>query len=212
MIEPVNGKGANRAKVTCDGCGRSETMSCDYLRRSDGVGPNVGQLHKRLVAQNWDVRKTILRCPTCAARKRAMSHQEKREDTVQVKETVEDSTNNLPEPTPKQERLIILAIENAWDDQNKRYRGGQTDKTVAEELAGGIRAGWVAELRNRYFGPDGGNDELAAIRAEIEKFDAEFAKRLSTLRVDYVSKMAAFSKRLDAVCEAVGPKAGKVSA
>ena len=102
----------------------------------------------------------------------------------------------LRRPSPKQERLIILALEDAYDDQAKRFKGGATDKTLADELGDGIMFGWVAEIRERLFGPSGGNEEIDAIKADIQKLQSEFDARI-----------AAMAKRIDAVVAAVGPRA-----
>lgn len=102
------------------------------------------------------------------------------------------------EPTAKQERLIIMALEDAYDDQSHRYKGQNTDRTVADDLGDGIMFGWVARVREKLFGPSGENEEIAAIRADINALSSEHA-----------AKVAALTKRLDAVCAAVGPKAAR---
>ncbi len=102
----------------------------------------------------------------------------------------------LREPTTKQERLIIMALEDAYDDQAHRYKGQNTDKTIADELGDGIMFGWVARVREKLFGPSGENEEIAAIRGEI-----------NALRSECAGKIDALAKRLDAICAAVGPKA-----
>ncbi len=214
MIEAIRGKGVNRATVSCDACGRSEVVACGYIRGSTpgATVPNSGQIHTKMTGQGWVVNKGHLHCPACAARKRVLPPKDKQEAVAVTKDTVKEVRALDLEPTPKQERLIILALEDAYDDQNKRYRGSQTDKTVAEDLASGIRAGWVADLRTRYFGPSGGNEEIEAIRTESAALKADFDRQLQVLRDEYVLGLDALAKRLDAVCAAVGPKAGRGAA
>ncbi|REF69937.1 hypothetical protein [Paracoccus versutus] len=208
MIKAIAGKGANRARAICDYCGREEVVTCDYLGRSNGAQkPNVGQINRKLTGQGWDVRSGKLHCPSCAAHKRAFAQQEKQELTVSQTNA---ETRDPPEASREQKRLIIMALEEAYDVSAQRYRGGQTDATLASELGNGIRAGWVAEKREELFGPAGGNEEIDAIRGEVEAIDAAMAEGLEVLRKDITNRISALSKRIDAVCAAVGPRAGKV--
>lgn len=105
----------------------------------------------------------------------------------------------IREPTQEQRGDIIELLVETYDRREKRYKGTDTDKTVAEAVGGGVLPGWVAEIRERNFGPAGGNEEMDAIRADIAALDADFAL-----------KCAALHKRLDAVCAAVGPKAARL--
>lgn len=68
MIRAIHGRGVNRAEVICDGCGRTDVVTCDYLNRSEGRRPNTGQIHKRLTASGWTVRKSALQCPPAPQR------------------------------------------------------------------------------------------------------------------------------------------------
>ncbi|MFG6083902.1 hypothetical protein ACEUZ9_000137 [Paracoccus litorisediminis] len=212
MIKPIVGRGSPRALAACDDCGREEIVPCDYLARRGGTAePNEGQVVKKLGSRGWVKSSGNLRCSLCAARGRALVQAREGKVIMTAKDVVKEVAAETLQPTPKQERLIILALENAYDDQAKRYRGCQTDKTVAEELGGAIRAGWVADLRARYFGPDGGNEEIEAIRASIGSLKSDFDKRILELRGEYCAAADALAKRLDAVCIAVGPRAGKVA-
>lgn len=208
MIRAIQGKGANRARVICDECGREDVVTCDYQTRSNGVSePHAGQIHKKLTRQGWDVRKGKLHCPTCAAHRRAFAQQEGQEVTV-TKASVEAC--EPPEASREQKRLIIMALEEAYDVSAQRYRGGQTDATLATELGNGIRAGWVAEKREELFGPAGGNEEMDAIRNEVAAIEGALSDGLEGIRSEMLGRISALTKRLDAVCAAVGPRAGKV--
>lgn len=85
------------------------------------------------------------------------------------------------EPDKMQRRLIIQALEDAYDDQKQCYRSDSTDTSVAADLGSGILPGWVSQVRDELFGP-AGNEEIAAIRQELKKL-TEMASALS-VRVD----------------------------
>lgn len=206
MIEAIKGKGQHRARVTCDICGHEDVVACDYERRSGNAwSPNEGQIIKKLVGRKWASVKGKLHCPACDARRRAEAAAELREgDKMQdtaVKETA------APEMTGFQKRVIVLALNDAYDDRAGRYHGTSTDKTIAEDLGGGIRAGWVRQVREEMFGPDGGNEEIEAIRDEIAALGRSFEAGLAEHRATYEGKILALSNRLDGICAAVGPRA-----
>lgn len=218
-VEAIDGSGVNRANVTCDECGRAEVVVCDYERTKRGQWvPNLGQIHRKVVGHGWEVVKGSFHCPKCAAKRRAVAAKpisdpatevETQEATMTKTEAKPETASVTPirKPTPKQERLIILALEDAYDDTEKRYRGTSTDKTLADDLGDGVMFGWVAEIRERLFGPSGGNEEIEAIRTEIDKAKRDCEAKIKAASDDLASRTAALSKRLDAVCAAVGPRA-----
>lgn len=114
------------------------------------------------------------------------------------------------EPTGPQKRLIVLALENSYDVKGKRYRGHETDATLAADLGDGIMPGWVAALREDMFGPSGGNEEIEAIRSELAAVKEGFQAQAAALSQKYAAQVDALSKRLDAVCSAVGPRAERL--
>lgn len=220
MIEAIKGPGVQRAKLVCDICARSDTIACSY----DKLGlrawqPSRGQALVKARAKGWAEVKGKLHCPACEAKRKATPETKPQESIpfyfdayatmaeIQKAEqpkgnpemNVAAKSTEVRRPTPKQERLIMLALENAYDDKAQRYKGKATDKTIADELADGIMFGWVAEIRERYFGPSGGNEEIEAIRADI-----------AALKAECDAKVAALNKRIDAMAAAVGPRARAV--
>ena len=105
----------------------------------------------------------------------------------------------LRQPSQEQRGDIIEALVATYDRKATRYTGADTDKTVAEAVGTWCLPGWVTEIRERDFGPTGGNEEIEAIRAEIAAVQAECAERVAGLR-----------KRIDAVCAAIGPRAARI--
>lgn len=192
-IEAIKGPGVQRANLVCDTCSRSEVIACSY----DKLGfrawqPSRGQALTKAKAKGWAEIKGDLVCPACEAKRKAIHNSGEKPMTEKTTATVTD----IRKPTGKQKRLITLALEDAYDDAAKRYKGQATDKTIADELGDGIMFGWVAEIREECFGPSGENEEIAAIRREI-----------ALVKGDFEEKMKAISKRLDVVVAAVGPRA-----
>lgn len=129
----------------------------------------------------------------------------------------------LREPTPQQKRQIISLLEVSYDDEAKRYKGSDTDKTVAEAIGGGCMLGWVAELREELFGPDGGNAavedalaKLAEMQARADKAEAKAAAALGDAAsaqkeaISIRAEIVAMTKTLSAIKVAFGPKAERV--
>lgn len=132
-----------------------------------------------------------------------------------VKSKVVAGASEVPprEPTRDQKREIMDLLNGVYDRTAGRYSGGETDKTVAEAIGGGVLPGWVAEIREDWFGPDGGNDEIVALRAELggwqglaERMAADAAARLEEVQ-QLAAQVATMAKRLDVIGAAVGPKA-----
>ena len=233
------------AVCTCCECGATETLRADFgagRKRPTQISetPNQGQCVKKLQAKGWSFFSKRLRCPACTEARRRSNTQRTKEDAVsktlktndlsQLDELVSQARDRqpspseapLPEPTPKQARLIMMALEEHYDDAKQRYRGESTDKTVAEELGDGIRPGWVAKMREQFFGPAGGNEEMDRLHAEIARWMAEgnaMAAAALKLAEDHAAAMKSFEVarervkelaiRLDVICRNVGPKAGR---
>lgn len=213
MIEPIP-QGANRvptAKGVCDECGRDEVFVFDYERRSAGVWePKEGQAIKKLTAKGWAVVKGKLRCPACEAKRKAFKQEAPMAENV----------TELRQPTREQKRAIIDMLEEVYDTAAGRYKGTETDATVAAVLGEGVMPGWVAQLREDLFGPDGGNGEMEALLDEMKGWLAARTKDATNAKVhlqaaegalrqigDWEKEVAAFAKRVEAIQRAVGPKA-----
>jgi len=212
MIEPVrSARGFPRANAVCDECGRVECVPASHERRraqgSEAV--SEGQVVRKLTKQGWSMIKGKLRCPKCEARRKAHPSGETYQAVKEGAEAMSENVTQLRHPTPKQKRLIILALEDAYDDVRKRYKGDATDATTAADLGDGIMPGWVAEQREALFGPSGGNEEIEKISAEIKALRKHMDGEIAKLAKDRDERCAALSKRIDAVCAAVGPKAAR---
>lgn len=118
------------------------------------------------------------------------------------------------QPTRDQKRLIVAALEDAYDTKNQRYKGNETDKGIADMLEDGIMAGWVSAVREDMFGPDG-NEELGDLAAEIEACKQRVDLTLVEIghalaETDAVrAEIKKLQDRLNRVVAAIGPKAEK---
>lgn len=111
------------------------------------------------------------------------------------------------EATREQKREIMLMLQQVYDTEKQRYKGEETDKTVAHVL-GIERWGWVSKIREELFGPAGneaGDKLLAEVKEKIALIDevvrvmreqeALTANRLSQILV-LRDELAALLKRV----------------
>jgi hypothetical protein len=186
MIEGSPKGGRNKARAICDECGDAVTVACGYHRNSNGNWfPDEGQAKTKLRAHKWAVVKNKLLCPACD-RKRLQGDE---------KMNKEDKVSPIRQPTSKQKRLIILALEDAYDDTVKRYRGGATDKTISKELGDGVMPGWVSEIREELFGP-AGNEECDQLRADLLLWRKEMTDRADAMLARLDGLVTAHDKRV----------------
>ena len=249
MIEPITGAGVHRARVICDDCGRNDVVTCDYSSgRRRQASPHVGQIHKKITGQGWSIIKGHMFCPGCTASRRAAlaaagrhglaviaeyeaaNRGSNAEDIGMAETAVKGVAADLRRPSREQKRQIMGLLESVYDVAGQRYRGADTDKTVAEVVGDGVLPGWVAELRDEFFGPAGENEEMAGLQAVVEalrgrcdeleraiaenaqtlRAAVEVADRLATDAVDLRNTSCDVLRRLAAIKKAVGPKAERV--
>lgn len=157
-IRPTNVKG-HKAIVTCDDCGSEETFSCDYIRRPDNSHePNEGQVKNKMVHSGWAIVKGKCRCPKCVEKAKVIA--------MPAKPAAQPA-----EMSRKDKINIFTLLAEVYDVEAGRYRDSETDDTVAEIL--GVRAGWVAEVREADFGPAGGNDEIDEAVERLDGLERE---------------------------------------
>ena len=178
MIEAIQGHGAPRAKAVCDECGREEVVPCGY----DGfAAPKEGQVLSKLKANGWTFISKKLRCPKCeAARKAKRSEKPK---MTKKKELMQAPS----EMDIKSRREINRAIMAVWDEDNERYQGAYTDRTVADEI--GVRPGWVKIVREENYGGSGGNDEFERLLTKVEAFEADVRAEMLAATAEYEQRI-----------------------
>ena len=216
-------KGAGSSSVAdavCDICGTTKRAVCDYERRATGKWePNEAQVIEKAVKAGWTFVKHSLRCPECSERDRAKS----RETKERAKMKPDTVVTELRQPTRDQKREIVQLLTACYDVEAGRYRGADTDKTIADAVGGGCMPGWVAQQREDLFGPNGGNEQIEDTAAEIEAWKADIAKRLTEINAaqqDILAKIGEasailqqadrFERQIGAIKSAVGPKAARL--
>lgn len=216
MIEPmISENGQSRARCVCDECGAVQVIAVHFERHRGGASVrrvNEGAAHKKLAQLGWDVRRGTV-CPDCVARKKAPAAPETTPEPTKDTEAMEAVKEPaLREPTPKQKREIIGLLEVVYDDAAKRFKDGESDKTVADAIGGGVLFGWVARIREELFGPDTRNQEVEALRKDLGKLADDIQAHQAELRgareavkvveekvSALVASMAALKSRVDKV-------------
>lgn len=216
MIQPMERSSrVPTARVVCDECGKDEVVTCDYERSGANWLVNEGQATRKVTAHGWDYVKGKHHCPACRARRKAPDDSTKSEDSGMAKPAV---VSMLREPSKEQKRQIISLLEVSYDTASGRYKGADTDKTVADAIGGGCMPGWVGNLREEFFGPDGGNAEIEAVLAAIGAAQKSHSEALAKIRSDaeqsikkaeeaFRSELKRLRSRVEAIKAAVGPKA-----
>ena len=182
MIESTRHNGNEKALCTCDTCHKEKVLI--GARHGAGRKPaikNMETVYAQLRKSGWSVNGKVITCIPCA--KKLL------EDKPVQKE-------ELRQPSKKQKRDIIGLLEDVYDTENERYRGVETDKSVADTLGDGILWGWVAQIRDELFGPDGNEHNLIAaeevhqwiessqqVIAEFNQRAKEYAQMLKELEV-----------------------------
>lgn len=181
-------QGRNTVTCSCDKCGSSEEVHVRY----NGEEPDTGQAIQKLVKIKWAVVKGDLFCPECNAKRK------------------ESNVVEIRQPSREVKREIVLLLNEVYDTKLGRYRGVDSDLTVADIIGNGCMFGWVAQIREEMFGPNGGNDEMIALKDEIAsaiekaKADADAdAKKWQAI----IANLNGFRDRIDVLTKTLGPKA-----
>jgi len=204
MIEAIPHKGgAGRAKIVCDDCGRDEVIPCSYVgsanASSGNARPNESQARAKALQMKWSFIKGKLRCPSCDAKRKV----------VPMKPAT-PATTATPEPTKRERIQIISMLSECYDLDAERYTGGDTDETVADVL--GVRPGFVSIIREAEFGPAGVNEDMAALKIELEAAIKDAEARVIEVEAKAKSASAAVAvmhglrERLGKIETAVGKR------
>lgn len=96
---------------------------------------------------------------------------------------------DLIKPTREQKLSIIGLLQDVYDTDKQRYKGKDTDQAVAECLEI-TRWGWVSEIREEFFGPDGNEED-------------QMSKKLIVLHKELHSLMSKTDKEVESAKEAI---------
>lgn len=119
------------------------------------------------------------------------------------------------EPSRGERRQIIDLLGDVYDTEAECYTGGETDETVANTL--NVMPGWVAQLREQFFGPAGTNTDMGELAAAIDTFIAESqsaladAQRSAKALQSQLELAQSHREKLQKICKAVGPRVLRVA-
>lgn len=171
-LVPYWAGGRLQVPLKCGACGNTDHWSATRVLSPERAIPKIIQL-------GWRVDGTLL-CPACIAlhgRKKLTDKTDKTDTTNRLKlvEKLMAAPTNVTklEPTPKllddlkkNKRLVILALEDYYNEAANQYRAGKSDKIVSEEL--GLSAGFVANVREEFYGKLAEPEEIGQFRTELE--------------------------------------------
>lgn len=202
-------RGFPKKEVTCDECKTTEVVSAERGRAGEG------QARSKLQKNGWTSIGGVDRCPSCETKRKGIP-----EMNQQNKITADTP---LREPSRAQKRGIVEMLDAVYDIEAGRYKGNETDLSVAQTLEDGILPGWVAQLREEFFGPDGGNNEIEELHKELREQLALLEKKAADLHQGIQDQLkelrelnqgresaANLLKRVEKIRAAVGPKAERI--
>lgn len=192
-------RGFPRVKGICDTCAREEVVPAVHGKASGNEGH--GQAATKLQAMGWSYIGKRLRCPACEAKRKASN-------VTKSKDRIEQPTNAPREPSRQERRQIMEMLGEVYDLEGECYTGGETDATVSEVL--GVMPGWVAAIREEFFGPDGANQDMAELQGAIDKIEAAIGAAESRFKADVAdlrAQLRELSAPLASIRQAVGPHA-----
>jgi hypothetical protein len=215
MIEPLpKGPGVQRAKAICDECSREEVFAAKFVKHHNSTCRKTGtrftldeqSVLQKAIGMRWALVKGKLHCPACEAKRKAAAQKEPEPMT---------QTEPPREPNRVQKREIMDMLGSVYDTKAERYIGGETDDTIAKEL--NVMPGWVAEIREEFFGPAGGNEDIDALASDLATFLAEAKPKLAEAE-EAVKRVKAeigraedMAEKLARIKAAVGPRKLKVA-
>ena len=182
MIEAIRiDRGVSKARAVCDDCGKDEVVAADVDTVRGVSHVNEGQVTHKLSHQGWALVKGKLRCPMCEAKRKTTQPKKQGADEMTAIKT--EAKADIRQPSARMVAQIVGLLEDAYDDKQKRYRNpADSDKSIAEVIGGGCMWGWVADIREREFGPDTRNQEVDAIRADLKKVEGQLGAALGEVR------------------------------
>jgi hypothetical protein len=175
-----NDRGKSAALLACDLCGHSTVIPCQHQRaRGRDAEVNVGNANRRATTMGWEIRGSEHHCPTCVEQRRSEPAPIKDAAVNEVPNNLPKINNELRQPTKEQKRQILEMLQDTYDMGAQRYRGVETDRSIAEVLGKEFLWGWVSSIREEFFGP-GGNEEadirLSELQACLQSIDALLPK------------------------------------
>lgn len=115
-------------------------------------------------------------CPACSSEKRKARRARTEPQMPSAEVIPMTSARSVPpkieaEPPREMERddrrIIFSKLDEHYLSADKGYSAGWTDKRIADDL--GVPRAWVANVREEMFGPARDNEEIRAVRSELDQ-------------------------------------------
>ncbi len=160
-LTPEWAGGRLRVPLKCSTCGGEDHWTATRI-----INPNTAI--PKIIRMGWQVGGKLL-CPLCVV---AHRHGSPSRPKLQIVENI--MTNNVAKlETPKlldeqkkNKRLVILALEDYYDESTNRYREGRSDKTTADEL--NLSAGFIATVREEFYGKLAEPEAIGQFREDLK--------------------------------------------
>ena len=203
-------RGRQNAIVTCDCCG---VVTAEIPAKSNSINGSIripgkdnhveeGPIYKRLSLMGWSMRGKTVICPTCIAARRS-ANQETSESNKERAEMIRETAtpkiitgaSEIPprEPDRATLRAIRTLLDEVYDVASGRYRGSESDETVAEAIGRGCMWGWVSRERIAAYGEGCDNEDMTQAEARIEVISTDITeamKRIADLKHMMESEIA----------------------
>lgn len=170
---------ANGVTVTCD-CG--ETIEVNFARSRMPPVP----IRNKVLQQGWRLTGKKAICPSC-------QKPEEKPSMVDNPVTALPSVSQTPDAR-KVHRAVMGWLEEAYNEDQRRYHDGFSDETVAKETGASVQ--YVAKCREDYFGPLAVPEDLIAIQKalkalddKLHEADSQARRAVKTITEAHVKKM-----------------------
>ena len=187
-ITAVYKDGKEQAKCVCDECKDHGLKSNEVFvtcmhgdRKAKPEFQNNKTIIQKLHKLGWKIFQKGVVCDVCMA---------KRKEKKVSKTNVTKIEPNR-QPSREQKRDIVLMLQDVYSVDKQCYTKSETDKTVANILENGIMWGWVKEIREDMFGPDGNEDDQLSVGEAHLWID-----RTDKLAADLETKIKSFEKQM----------------
>ena len=189
-ITAVYKNGKEQACCACDTCSAEIFINCLHgtvattpskrknSPKNDVAFRNIKTVVQQLSKKGWKVYSKELVCGTCLEKRKEENKMNAKKSTVEP----------IRQPTRNQKRDITLLLNDVYDVENQHYKQAETDKSVAETLGDGVMWGWVAQIREDMFGPDGNEADMLTVgeaklwMARADEHITSFEKQVADLQ------------------------------
>lgn len=160
----------NYQTVKCSACEAFENMP---VTSKTAMPPEM--IVKRMQARGWVMghRRRHDLCPKCATKKASAPKVTRIADYIAEMPKPKEPPMPIEQPrkpTRDEKRLIVLAIEDHYDDATHSYAAGWSDDKIAADL--NVPRKWVSDLREEFYGPVV-DPELAELERKVKSLSTD---------------------------------------